>query len=75
MKTLTIREMRESLTRLDELVAEDGEIVVTRRGRPLARVLPVRPSRGMPSTEQLRAQMSPLDIGSERLVRGDRDAR
>lgn len=73
MKTLTIREMRGALTRLDQIVAREGEILVTRRGRPVARILPVPSSRPMPSHADLRARMAPLRVPSEILVRQDRD--
>jgi antitoxin (DNA-binding transcriptional repressor) of toxin-antitoxin stability system len=75
MKTLTIREARGALTHLDELLAEEGEILITRRGRAVARLLPPRPSRAAPSHAELRAAMPPLAEGSEALVRKDRDAR
>ena len=41
MKELNIREMRANMGRLDELVAEEGEFVISRRGQPRARILPM----------------------------------
>ena len=76
MKTLTIREMRGALTHLDELLDEEGEILITRRGRAVARLLPVRRrGRTAPSHAELRAAMPRMAEGSEALVRRDRDAR
>ncbi|MBV8453704.1 MAG: type II toxin-antitoxin system prevent-host-death family antitoxin [Deltaproteobacteria bacterium] len=75
MKTLSIREMRSALSHLDELVAETGEVVVTRRGYPLARILPVRPRRHIPPQTKLRASMPRLKVPSEVLVREDRELR
>ena len=75
MKTLSIREMRFALSHLDELVAEAGELVVTRRGRPLARILPARPRHCIPSRAELRASMPRLKVPSEVLVREDRELR
>jgi prevent-host-death family protein len=75
MKQLTIRQVRGALGRLDELVAVEGEIVVTRRGRPLARIVPVRSRRTAPSHADLRASMPRLRTPSEALVRADRDER
>lgn len=72
---LSIRELREALTRLDELLAREGEVVITRRGEPIARVLPVGRRRELPSHRELRACMQPVASGSEHLVRQDRDAR
>ncbi len=75
MKTLTIREMRGALTHLDELLDEEGEILITRRGRAVARLLPVRRRGAAPSHAELRAAMPRMAEGSEALVRKDRDAR
>ncbi len=75
MKTLSIREMRSALSHIEELVAKEGELVVTRRGRPLARILPARPRRGIPSRAGLRALMPKLKVPSEVLIREDREQR
>jgi antitoxin (DNA-binding transcriptional repressor) of toxin-antitoxin stability system len=75
MKTLSIREMRSALSRLDEVVAEAGEVIVTRRGKALARILPARPKRGIPSRAGLRASMPKLKVPSQALIRQDRDQR
>lgn len=75
MKTLSIREMRSALSHLEELIAEAGEVVVTRRGRPLARILPVRSLRRIPSRAALRASMPALKVPSEVLIRQDRELR
>jgi prevent-host-death family protein len=75
MTQITIRQVRAVLARLDEELAQKGEIVITRRGRPLAKIVPIREPRAVPSHRDLRARMSPLNRGSEELVREDRDAR
>ncbi len=75
MRTLTIRQLRAALPGLDSLVAKDGEVLVTRRGRPLARLLPPRSARSLPSHADLRAKMRRLSVPSEVLVRQDRDGR
>jgi prevent-host-death family protein len=75
MKTLSIREMRSALPRIAQIVAEEGEVVVTRRGQPLVRILPARPKRGIPSRATLRASMPKLKVPSEELIRKDRDLR
>ena len=75
MKTLSIREMRSELGKLDQLVQLEGELVVTRQGKPIARILPVRGTRSKPSHADLRASMPRLDTPSETLVRDDRDER
>ncbi len=75
MKKLSIRQMREALTALDDMVAKEGEILVTRRGRTIARVLPVPESRRLPSHADLRARMRLMRASSEALIREDRDSR
>ncbi len=75
MKALTIRQARQALTHLDELLAKEGEVTITRRGAPIARVLPLREARRIPSHASLRREMPRLRKGSERLIRDDRDAR
>ncbi len=74
MKTLSIREMRQALGRLDQILEEEHELVIARRGRSIARVLPIRPVRRMPSHADLRSEMSELS-DSAQLIREDRDAR
>lgn len=73
MKNLTVRQMRSALTRLDEIIEKEGEIQITRRGQPIARLLPVRAKRPMPSHADLRASMPFQKIPSEYYVRKDRD--
>lgn len=75
MKSLSIREVRKELAQLDELVSREGEVVVTRRGQPIARLLPMRNKLTMPSHADLRASMPRLKKGSERHIRSERDER
>ena len=75
MKKLTIREARQSLTHLDRLLETEAEVVITRRGRVIARVHPAEPKRAMPSHGDLRAGMPRLRISSADLLREERDAR
>ncbi len=75
MKNLSIREIRKELAQLDELVAREGEVVVTRHGRPIARLLPLPSKLRMPSHADLRASMPRLENGSEGHVRSERDER
>lgn len=75
MKTLSIREMRSELGKLDQLVQIEGELLITRQGKPIARILPVRGARPKPSHAELRASMPRLERPSENLVREDRDER
>lgn len=54
MKELSIREMRANIGRLAELVEAEGELVISRRGQPIARVLPIDHHRQAPSHDDLR---------------------
>ena len=75
MKNLSIREVRKELAQLDQLLSREGEIVVTRHGRPIARLLPLPSKLRMPSHADLRASMPRLAIGSEAHIRSERDER
>ena len=46
MKNLNIREIRHELAHLDELLAREGEVILTRHGKPIARVLPIEQESG-----------------------------
>jgi prevent-host-death family protein len=69
MKSLTIRQTRQALSYLETLLASEGEITITRRGRPIARVTPIDRKRSMPSHRELREKMAPMGVGSEELIR------
>lgn len=80
MKTLTIREAREGLSHPETLFADADEVVVTRHGEPVARLLPVKEAVAVtrPKTRSmkwLRDQMPMQAVGSEVLIREDRNAR
>ena len=75
MKELNVREMRAAIGRLDELVNDVGELIVSRRGKPIARILPIGGARQRPDHADLRARMAPLDTPSARLIRNERDER
>ncbi len=75
MKKLTIREARQSLPHLDRLLEEEGEITITRRGKPIDRVTGVGAKKTIPSHKDLRMKMARVKKQSRLLVREDRDAR
>lgn len=82
MKNLNVREVRQELAHLEELLAQEGELVITRRGKPVARVLPFEPQaaaaaapRRVPSMKWLRDQMRYQETPAAVLIREDRDAR
>jgi antitoxin (DNA-binding transcriptional repressor) of toxin-antitoxin stability system len=73
VKELNIREMRASLGQLAELVATEGELVIRRRGEPIARVLPMTQHRRPPDHADLRRRMPLLQTSSADLIRVERD--
>jgi len=75
MNSPTIRQPRQALSYLETLLASEGEITITRRGRPIARVTPLDRKRSMPSHRELRDKMEPMNVGSEDLIRNDRKER
>lgn len=75
MKRLNIREMRANIGRLDELVASEGELIVTRHGEAIARVLPMPEHRQWPDHADLRQRMQALKTSSAELIRAERDER
>jgi antitoxin (DNA-binding transcriptional repressor) of toxin-antitoxin stability system len=77
MRTVTIREAREGLSHPEQLFADDDEVIVTRRGEPVARILPIAPT-AKPKFRSLaafRATMPFQSVPSEVIIREDRDAR
>ncbi len=75
MGELSIREAREQLPRIEELLAREHELTITRRGEPIARLLPIRAPRAVPSHRGLRAAGPASPTPSEQLIREDRDGR
>jgi len=75
MKKLTIRDARKSLSHLEQLLADEGEMMITRRGKTIARVVQVSKARPIPSHRDLREGMPRIRRGSEKIMRQDRDAR
>jgi antitoxin (DNA-binding transcriptional repressor) of toxin-antitoxin stability system len=75
MKKLTIREVRQSLSHLDKLLAVEEEVMITRRGDPIAKVVQVGKKRPIPSHRDLREGMKRIHKGSEIVLRKDRDER
>ena len=75
MKTLNVREARKSMTNIDKLLETEGEITITRRGEPIARLSPVGRRKGTPSHRTLRESIARQEVQSETLVREDRDGR
>ncbi len=75
MKELSIRAMRANIGRLDELLEEAGELIISRRGKPIARVLPMSQRRQPATHSDLRERIAKLSKPSANLTRAERDER
>ena len=75
MKSIPVENMQSALPELEELLAEAGEVEITRDGKVIARILPPEGERRLPSHAAFRAKMPRMAIGSEVYIREDRDKR
>lgn len=75
MHFIPIDEAGGVLERLEALLREAGEVTLARHGVPVARVVPLREARPVPSRRALREAMPRLDPPSEALIREDREGR
>ena len=75
MQYLNIREMRSILGKLEQLVEEQQELIITRNKQEIARVLPIQPKKKRPTHAQLRQLSQTSAISSADLIRLDRDDR
>jgi antitoxin (DNA-binding transcriptional repressor) of toxin-antitoxin stability system len=75
MKKLSVREARRSLSSLDRLLADEGEVTITRRGEAIARLVQIGRKRPIPSHRDLRERMARMRKPSERIIREERDSR
>jgi antitoxin (DNA-binding transcriptional repressor) of toxin-antitoxin stability system len=75
MNEISIREARNALGHLDEFLAENGEMIITRHGKRIARILPMRENISRPSHDDLRKKMGTFSVSSAELIREERDER
>jgi antitoxin (DNA-binding transcriptional repressor) of toxin-antitoxin stability system len=75
MKELTIREAREGLSHPEIMFAEDEEVLVVRRGEPVARILPVNPKRKVRSLKAFLASQPMQTVPSEDILAEEREDR
>lgn len=75
MQTLSIREIRSELGHLGTLLHASGEIIVTKHGEPIARILPIKNKQQRPTHEDLHRLTKKLLIPSEKILRDERDER
>ncbi|MDP2809001.1 MAG: hypothetical protein Q8O34_02505 [Rhodocyclaceae bacterium] len=76
MRTITIREAREGLSHPEQLFTDNDEVVVMRRGEPIARILPIKTAKPkFRSLAAFRASQPFQTIPSEVLIAEDREDR
>ena len=75
MMKLSIREARHSLSSIEQILAQEGEVTITRRGKEIAHVIPINRIVSIPSHSALRGKTLRHKRGSEEFVRADRDER
>jgi prevent-host-death family protein len=77
MSTCTVAEAKAHLSELLARVESGEELVITRRGRPVAQLSPVRPVKRQPDWQAIRAfreSMPAMETSANDLVREIRDA-
>ena len=78
MSTCTVAEAKAHLSELLARVERGEELIITRRGRPVAQLSPVHPVKRPPDWQAIRAFRESLPIMEDPatdLVRGMRDSR
>lgn len=75
MQFLNIREVRDALGHLDELLSTTDEIIITKHGEAIARILPMKGKHKRPTHEELHCLTKKLSTPSEKILREERDER
>ncbi len=75
MQTLSIREMRNQLGKLDSIISKERELIITKHNKPVARILPIKEKKDRPSHKELRDALPSQDVSSDVLQRSDREER
>ena len=78
MKTINVRELRQSTPFLKQTLDAEGELLLVSNGEPIARLLPVAPKierSQLPAMKAFRASMPAAKVSAQVLIREDRDRR
>lgn len=75
MRYINIREMRSLLGKLEEIVEEQHELIITRNKKEIARVLPIQINKKRATHAKLRQLTQHSELSSSELIRQDRDER
>jgi antitoxin (DNA-binding transcriptional repressor) of toxin-antitoxin stability system len=75
MKIVNVRELRNEIPRLRDILAKEQELLLVSNGETVARILPAPARRHVPSLATHRAKMRPLETSVAELLREERDRR
>jgi prevent-host-death family protein len=80
MERVNVREARKNISRLLDAVSAGEEVVILRRGKPVARLGPVEEQEeiktaGFPDRRRFRQKLPPMGESSSSLIRKIRDER
>jgi prevent-host-death family protein len=79
VRKVSVREARAELAALLDAVVAGEDVVITRRGKPVARLTLVEPARpdeiAFPSRRAMRDRMPPSKMSSTQVIRQLRDER
>ena len=76
MRTVNVRELRDTIPRLKETLAAEHELLLVSNGEPIARVTPVEARRvRLPSLKAFRDEQPMPRRPIEELIREERDRR
>lgn len=75
MRTAGIRKARQDLTSLLADVRKGREVVITERGRAVARLVPVKPRSSFPDLTSVRSKARAIEPSLSQAVIDDRDDR
>jgi len=75
MRTAGVREARQDLTSLLEDVRKGREVVITERGRPVARLVPIKSETAFPDLKRVRLKGRAFRPGLSQAVLDDREDR
>jgi prevent-host-death family protein len=75
MRTAGIREVRQELTSLLDDVRKGREVVITDRGRPIARIVPIAQRKPIPDLSAFREQFGNLGFSLSDEMIADREDR
>jgi prevent-host-death family protein len=75
VRTAGIREARQNLSSLLDDVRKGREVLITERGRPVARLVPVKPRKSFPNLAAARRKTHPVKPSLSQAVLEDRDDR